>query len=239
MYKRISGTSKLIFSLLIICSLMFSGACYNKKIHVSEKKALMPRIGVLVFVGFQAAIPLGEKGKIVRDSLSGAIFMAEPVAPDIVQKMTDILFDRLVTIKRYELVSPGQAKGAFSNIVDSDKNVGMEPAAILQKVGKTFGADAVLTGCLYRWRERVGTDYAVDRPASVAYDLHLIRPADGAIIWRAKFDKTQASLSENFLDLATFIQSGGRWMTVEHLAMIGLKNILKDMPAGLKKSGDL
>ena len=114
----------------------------------------------------------------------------------------------------------------------------MTPLEILQEVGKAFEADAILAGYIYRWREREGTDYAVDRPASVAFDLQLIRPTDGAVLWKMKFDKAQQSLSENILDLKTFLDGRGRWMTVEKLAMLGLRKALGDMPSGPRKSED-
>jgi len=153
----------------------------------------------------------------------------------VAQGMTGILFDRLVSDKRYELVSPGQAKGVIANIVSTDLDVNLEPRKFCQEVGKTFRADAVLVGYIYRWREREGTDYSVNRPASVAFDLHLVRPADGAVLWRGKFDKTQHSLSENLLDAQLFFQGGGRWMTAEKLAMIGLKKLLSEMPGEPKE----
>jgi hypothetical protein len=101
---------------------------------------------------------------------------------------------------------------------------------MFQQIGQRFSADAVLVGYLYRWRERVGTELAVSRPASVAFDLSLIRPEDGAILWRAKFDKTQQSLSENLLGWGTFVKGQGRWMTAEKLAEIGLEDLLGRIP---------
>jgi hypothetical protein len=112
--------------------------------------------------------------------------------------------------------------------------MGADTIRILQKVGKAFGCDAVLAGHIYRWQEREGTAIGVNRPASVAFDLHLVRPNDGAIIWRTRFDKTQRSLSENLLDAETFFQSGGRWLTAENLAILGLNKVLKGMPGGKK-----
>ena len=66
----------------------------------------------------------------------------------------------------------------------------------------------------------------------MAFDLHMIRPEDGRILWKGKFDKTQRSLSENLLDWAIFRQGRGRWMTVEELALYGLGKMLKEMPGG-------
>ncbi|KPK18505.1 MAG: hypothetical protein AMK69_24810, partial [Nitrospira bacterium SG8_3] len=95
-----------------------------------------------------------------------------------------------------------------------------------------FSADALLVGNLYRWRERVGSDRGVDVPASVAFEISLIRPEDGAVLWRERFDKTQKSLSENLLEWNTFVRGRGRWMTAEELAELGLEDMLSRMPIG-------
>jgi len=158
--------------------------------------------------------------------------MAEPVPQNVANRMTDILYNRVAAEKGYGLVSPDQAKLVLSSIIRSDKNVAINPIEILQEVGNTFKADAVLTGYIYRWREREGTDYAVNRPASVAFDLHLISPAEGTTLWKAKFDETQRSLLENVFDVSTFFESKGKWLTVEKLAMLGLQKMLAEMPAG-------
>ncbi len=215
----------------LVCLLLSSG-CQTKTPPVSKYTASMPEINRLVVAGFQAAMNQGEEPNIVRNPLSGSSFMAAPVPNHALEKMTATRFDRLLAEKKYELISPGHVKGRLARIADSDTNIGMDIAKILKKVGETFGADAVMLGYVYRWRERQGTDYAVKQPASVAFDLYIVRPVDGEIVWGARFDKTQRSLSENILDWATFIEGGGRWMTVEKMAMLGLEKMFKEMPAG-------
>jgi hypothetical protein len=96
----------------------------------------------------------------------------------------------------------------------------------MQKIGLAFSAEAVLLGYVYRFREREGTDFAVNRAASVAFDLYLLQPIDGAILWKSRFDKTQQHLSQNILDMDTFMKGQGRWMTAERLAEIGLEDML-------------
>ena len=230
MYHKFFGRSRRIFLLsFTACVLLISG-CYHKKASTTGEGRAIPGINKVVVVGFLPAMHLGDKADVLRDPISGSVFMAEPVSKDVARRMTDVLFNRLVDEERYELVSPGQARGVFSELVDSDRNVGMAPVKIAQAVGSSFRADAVLGGYIYRWREREGGNYAVKRPASVAFNLHLIRPSDGAILWKSKYDKTQQSLSENLFDLSTFVEGRGRWMTVEKLAMIGLEKLLSQMP---------
>ena len=235
---NVFGMYRILFWLWIFPGLLLNGGCFLQRPSLSKKESPAPLINKVVVVGFRVAVPQGKEPDVVRNPFSGASLLAKPVPHYVVQKMTAVLFDQLVADKRYELVSPGQAKGAYSTIIDSDPNLAMTPLTILQEVGETFEADAVLAGYIYRWREREGTDYAVDRPASVAFDLQLVRPTDGAILWKVKFDKTQRSLSENILDLATFLEGRGRWMTVEKLAVLGLQKALWKMPSGPGKSKD-
>ncbi|MEJ2025227.1 MAG: hypothetical protein P8Y00_09485 [Deltaproteobacteria bacterium] len=70
----------------------------------------------------------------------------------------------------------------------------------------------------------------MNRAASVAFSLHLLRVADARIVWNGNFDKTQRSLSENLLDLKTFLGGGGRWMSARELGFLGLKQLLANMP---------
>ena len=231
MCRKILKKSQIFLWLWFIACVLLNGACHLQEKKVSDEERMpLSVVNKIVVMGFRAAMSQGEKPDVFRDTLSGGIYIAEPVSHDVVEKMTALLFDRLVAEKRYILVSPGQAEGTFSNIVDLDRNMAISPVKIIQEVGKTFGANAVLIGHIYRWREREGADYAINRPASVAFDLHLVRPADGAILWRGRFDKTQRSLSENLFDLTTFMEGGGRWMTADKLAMCGLKKLLTEMP---------
>jgi hypothetical protein len=230
MYDKLFGKSRRFFLLGITAFFLLNGGCYHKNVPATGEERAMSAINKVVVVGFLPAMHQGDKADVVRDPISGSVYMAEPVPQDVARRMTDILFNRLVDDERFGLVSPGQARGVFSKLVDSDRNVSMAPVSIAQAVGRSFKADAVLGGYIYRWREREGGDYGVNRPASVAFNMHLIRPSDGAILWRSTYDKTQQSLSENLFDLSTFVEGGGRWMTAEKLAVIGLEKLLAQMP---------
>ncbi|MFC1884796.1 hypothetical protein ACFL2O_08490 [Thermodesulfobacteriota bacterium] len=236
MKKNVSGKIAAIFLFAAACLVISIWGCRAGKAPArAEKIGPAATVTKIVVMGYREALPRGGQPGSVRDPSSGTVFMAEAVPPEAVRKMTFILFDSLAEDKRYELVSPGQAMGVYSRIVDSDSDVGIDSRKLLQKVGKTFGADAVLSGFIYRWREREGTEFGVKRSASVAFDLQLTRPEDGAVVWRRKFDKTQKSLTENILDISTFVDGRGRWMTAEELAQLGLRVILADMPGGIKR----
>ena len=230
-----NGKSKLVW-LCIVLLILVGASCQSRKGDASTGKPFIPRMNRLVVVGFLPALSPGDEPGLVRSPFSGTAFMSEPVPQYTADKLTGNLFDRLLGDRRYELIPPSQARGVFSSLISADMTMGS--AQIVQKIGQAFSADAVLVGYIYRWRAREGTDYAVRRPASVAFDLYLVRPHDGAILRKGRFDKSQRSLSENILDLNTFVKGGGKWMTAENLADLGLTNLLGKLPAPETKESE-
>lgn len=98
------------------------------------------------------------------------------------------------------------------------------------RVGMELEVDAVVVGSVMRFEERVGTKLAAEKPASVAFSVAFVRPADGEILWKAKFDKTQQALFENVLDYKTFIKGGMVWQRAEELSAIGVDALVKQVP---------
>jgi TolB-like protein len=96
-------------------------------------------------------------------------------------------------------------------------------AARLRQVGEMVFADAVMVGRVQRFRQRVGDDWGVKTPASVAFVLDLIDVSRGDVIWSARFDETQKALSENIFAWSDISQRGVRWLSAEQLALDGVK----------------
>ena len=197
---------------LLFFSIISCGACQLFGPRLSEERLSLSGLESVVVIGFQAVA-------------------SDPsVSAETVDRMTARLFEEVRKKEGCEFISPAQASRVYSSLITLDA----EQAEIgkFQQIGQAFSADAVLVGYLYRWKERVGSEHAVDQPASIAFELSLIRPEDGAILWREKFDKTQKALSENLLEWGTFIKGRGRWMTAEKLAELGLENMLSRMSIG-------
>jgi hypothetical protein len=106
----------------------------------------------------------------------------------------------------------------------------MSQLELLVKVGREFEADGVLVSFIYRFKERRGTRYAVERPASVAFSLFLIQVPEGRIVWERHFDETQRSLNEDLFAFGTFLKRGGRWITASEMATSGLSELLETFP---------
>lgn len=217
-----------LFTVLIL--MFFLQGCQLHPRAAHQGKPPVVTIGKMVVVGFQPAIAPGGKSGPARSPITGAVFLAEPTTRIAADRLTGRLFGKLLDAKKYHLIPPGQARGVFSSIISSGSL--LEDVEIAQKIGQNLSAESVLLGYTYRWKERAGTDYAVNHPASVAFDLYLIRTLDGSVLWKGKFDKTQQSLSENLFDMGTFLKGKGKWMKAEELADLGLENLLSSFPKG-------
>ena len=196
--------------------------------YIKEEKDLSSlKIENIVVVGFRSALSGKVKPSLFRCPLCGATFMAEPVSDEATEKMTVSLLNYLGKNQKYILIPPGQAKGVHSTILSQSITIKIKD--MLKKIGESFSSDAVLFGYIYRWTERVGTEYSVETPASISFGLHLVSTHTGSILWRDSFTKTQRSLSENLFDISTFIKSGGKWLTAKDLAHMGLKDMIKHL----------
>ena len=152
--------------------------------------------------------------------------MTGKVAKGAGQYLTEHIVSLLRDCKNIDIIPTSQAEGVLSGLL-SGNETGLKEYDIIKKTGLALGADIVMVGYLYRFRERSGTRYAVDSPASVAFDIHLIRVKDGRILWAGHFDETQRSLSENLFHLSTFIKRKGAWIDAREMALSGLENLLQ------------
>jgi hypothetical protein len=105
----------------------------------------------------------------------------------------------------------------------------LEPLRLAREAGRQFNYDAVLVTEVARYETRLGSKYAVDSPASVAFSLKLLAISNSRVIWSADFDQTQQPLFNNILNTRS-TGSGFRWLTAAELAEAGLKKKLSNCP---------
>ena len=99
-------------------------------------------------------------------------------------------------------------------------------------------ADAVISGRLLRFRERVGEEWGIQSPASVAFVIDLWDVKRGDLIWSGQFDETQKPLSQNIFALGEFTQRGGRWLTAEELTLEGVKKAISQLHQTLYRKNE-
>lgn len=218
-------------SCFFICvSLPFFISGCNSKVGIETDSSYKGAVVLsrIAIVPFQIVIPEETSMKTVSCPLTGTIF-GTCVSSEGAEKLVEnIFFRKLKNSKQIILIPPDRVSGVYRRIsVDSLK---VNLLDILRKVGTELGADGVVAGYVYRYREREGYPYSAEKPASVAFGIYLIRVSDGALVWRGVFDRTQRSLLENILQVSSFFKSGGRWITAGELSEMGIDEVLKNFP---------
>jgi hypothetical protein len=104
------------------------------------------------------------------------------------------------------------------------------PASFAQRFGQSLNVKFVVTGNVWRYKNRSGEAFASSRPSSVAFSLYLIDIENHELVWTATYDETQQSLTENLLNAVDFFKQGARWLTADEFAEYGMKKILKTFP---------
>ncbi len=165
----------------------------------------------------------------IRSPLGGKVFPAGPVMKGAETLLTDQVAAFLRQRSQYRVLSPGRARAAMSRMSLANEDL-VPDREMIVRLGTLAGADAVVAGFVYRFRDRVGTDYGVKTPASVAFDLHLVQVPTGRLLWSAAVDESQRSLTEDLFQVGKFIQRKGRWITAPQMARTALQEALKNFP---------
>ena len=90
-------------------------------------------------------------------------------------------------------------------------------------VASQLNSDAALLITLERFREREGSEYSVDIPASVSFEYKLIKSDSPHVLCSGVFEETQVPLSDNLFTLKKAKGRGFKWITAEDLAREGIK----------------
>ncbi len=220
------------FVLTGLLFLVFAGCHSSEGIHttvLAGGKVVFTHLAVLPF---QEVAPEDANARMASCPVCGNVFQTDGHAPGAAKVVEDIVLEKLREHKQFAVIAPGAAERDFPRPAAG----GPVSAEAWKKAGKELGADGILIGYVFRLRERKGRSYSVAKPASVAFDLHLVRVSDGALVWRGSFDRTQSSLMENLGRLSSFYKWGIKWLTAKELATEGVDEILKEFP-GIKDSG--
>lgn len=126
----------------------------------------------------------------------------------------------MVALPDWQVVSESEVREALLNVPPGSEEVR------LKGVGEMVYADAVMMSRLQRFRERVGDEWGAKSPASVAFILDLVDVRRGDIVWTARFDETQKSLSESIFSLGDIGARGVRWLSADQLAQEGVKKAI-------------
>jgi TolB-like protein len=231
--KKLFKNNNYLAKFFLLTAMLLLSACETGNIVKKEPQTLVG-IKKILILPFQDMASVYGENKDVRCPICGKVFTTGKVTQGAADMLTEQLFMILNQRKDIQLIPSSYAQGVMSDLLAGSQKEFDEKALAIE-TGRALHADAVLAGFLYRFQERAGTEYSVDSPASVAFDIHLIRVADGRVLWSGHFDETQRPLSDNLFRLGAFLQRKARWVTAKEMAISALEDMLKSFPS-LKKT---
>ncbi len=105
--------------------------------------------------------------------------------------------------------------------------------AMAQDVGTRLQVDGVLTGLVRTYRDREGSRLGA-KPAAVGFEVSLVRPSDGTVLWTGEFFEEQKPLTQ---DVVGFFEKGGGFITADELADLGVQKVMSAFPVGRGDNG--
>ncbi|MDJ0669228.1 MAG: hypothetical protein QNJ61_18245 [Desulfobacterales bacterium] len=221
-HRRAARPACLVLTVILLGACSAPGPVVRQQGNLGEiqKVAILPYINMADLHGTDTG---------VRSPITGRVFVTGPVTDQADRFMTDQLISRVQQDTELTTVPSRDA----ASILETLARIEGPQASRRQQIartGKRLGADGIILGHVYRFRERSGGGMASESPSSVAFDLYLIDCRQERVLWSAFYDYTQQALSENLGGIGNFFRRGGRWVTAEELAAKALEDIFEDFP---------
>ena len=221
--RRLVGVAA--WSLLVLFACLGPAPFSASAADIEPTLFRVERVGVMPFFK-------GSYGSDIRSSLTCPVceltFDTNNLTPDCDRVLTGFVQDFLEIRYGDKLIPLSEVKKAYRETPKDEFND--SPLVLAQKVGKALSANAMIVGTVWKYRDRMGGTRAVESPASVAFAVYLIEVETGSIVWNKDFAQTQRSLFENILQAQSFFDKGGKWLTADELAQLGVKEIFKAFP---------
>jgi hypothetical protein len=209
----------------IFLSLCLSSGCTQHAVRVKRL------VGSVVVIPFFVEIPSGQGKRFVKDPISGRSFVAGEIAPNARRDLTHLIYRKLADFPQLEIVPLNKAERAMIG-----ENFETDPMGSALRMGRAFGVDGVVLGWGFRYEERIGGAFSVQRPASVSFIIHLVGVKEGSILWSGLFQETQRPLSEDIRRFGSFLRRGGIWQKAKGLARVGMDEVLVSFPASREEA---
>ena len=219
-------TNNMLLKVFLLTGIVVLSSCGGNNI-VRKKPPNLSGIEKILILPFKDMASVFGESMNGRCPVCGKVFTTGEVAQSAADMLTEHVFIQLKDRKDFELIPSSQAQGVMSDLLAESKKEWQERELQLE-IGRALNADAIFAGYVYRFRERVGAKYSVNVPASVAFELHLIRVKDGRVLWSAHLDETQQPLSDDLFRLNLFLRRKAKWITAKEMAISGLEDIFKD-----------
>ena len=215
-------------ALWITVSLLVIGQWPHMVLAQSETDLSKVRDGRIAVMPFMKGRFGSTPRETIDSSISQLYFNPEKMSSDSDGILTGHVQEALHKRHGEKLIPLGKSIEAYGGISKDDTRDTLRTLA--QKMGQALGANFIMAGNVWRFKERVGSAAGAETPATVAFGLFLIDVSNGKVFWREVFEKSQSSLSENIFEARAFFKKGAKWVTANELARYGVSEVLKKYP---------
>lgn len=105
-----------------------------------------------------------------------------------------------------------------------------DPISNLRRQAELLKVDAIIVPALLRYVELEGSAIGANKPASVAFDVHLIRSSDMVTLWKGKYDEEEKPVSSDLGNAPLYFKRGVKWHKADELMSFGIKELCGDFP---------
>jgi len=211
-----------------IAGLMVDGYLTNRIAAQSRAEPIKiqwEKIGVLPFFKGRRSADTGETLICPICELS---FKSENIKDGADRAITSYVQEALERRYGDKVIALDEVSRVYQEIPRDDTKD--TPRSLAQKAGEALGADLMIAGTVWRYRDRVRDPMGPGRGASVAFDMYLMEVPSGKAVWKAKFDETQRPLTEDIRGAKKLIKKGARWLSADELARYGVEEVFKRFP---------
>lgn len=203
----------LLFSIITLLVGLF--AC-------TYSEPVKPAPGVVVNeINYIAIIPFKYSATVDKTEVPG----------DFIDSFNNELYSRLTTgLNGVSVVGQTLSADALNSIKSEP---GMKE--FIPEFCKLTHCDAVLTGEIKYYGERVGGEYGVHNPASFAFVTKLHDGKTGNILWEDYYYEKQKPLLENVAEVGKFFKRKGRWVSTQEIAYEGIDQLVIKLNDLLKR----
>ena len=218
----------LMIAVWCIAGLMVDGYLTNRTAAQSRAEPIKiqwEKIGVMPFFKGRRSADTGETLICLICELS---FKSENIKDGANRAITSYVQEALERRHRDKVVTLDEVSRVYQEIPRDDTKD--TPRSLAQKAGEALGADLMIVGAIWRYRDRIQEPMGPERGASVAFDMYLIEVSGAKTVWKKRFDETQRPLTEDIRGAKKLIKKGARWLSADDLARYGVEEVFKRFP---------
>ena len=185
------------------------------------------KIALMPFLIGQLESPNAPIAKPLSQSFTQLVIDKREMPEETDQIMTRIVNAALKRRIEERLIPPDRVADAYRTIVVDPALDTPRKRAV--RLGEAVGAEVVVVGTVWQYREKGALVDLPDSAASVGFALYLIDVKTGVRFWRGAFDETQQALTEDVVDGFKQLGMGLHWLSAEELARYGVKSVLQKL----------